>query len=121
MKTYCIYELRFEGEPFYVGKGNPSCREDVKKKRSEFLKNNNPMHNKETKRKTIEKIRKSCAKSVIKCDKFGKEIEKFCSIREAAKNTKANKKGISDCCNGKLKTSGGFTWKFEGRIGQSHF
>ncbi len=31
---------------------------------------------------------------------------------EAAKQTGINRKGINDCCNKKIKSSGGYIWKF---------
>lgn len=39
-------------------------------------------------------------------------IAEYESISEAHRVTKINRKGINDCCNGKLKTSGKFIWKF---------
>lgn len=39
-------------------------------------------------------------------------IAEYESISEAHRVTKINRKGINDCCNGKLKTSGNFIWKF---------
>lgn len=98
----------------FSGKGNPSCREDVKRKRSEFFKKNNPMHDKETKRKAIEKIRKSCARSVIKYNKEGEKVNMYSSIRDAAKQNNLHHVSISKCCNGKQKTCGNFVWKFGG-------
>lgn len=54
---------------------------------------------------------KSHSKQVIQYQN-GVEIARFYSIKEAAKNTKTDVTGISRCCLGKLKTSGGFTWAF---------
>lgn len=34
------------------------------------------------------------------------------SISDAAKVTDINRKCINDCCNKKIKTSGGYIWKF---------
>lgn len=98
------------------GNKNPSCKDSVKKKRSLFLKKSNPMHNCEIKEKAIAKIRKKCAKEVIKYDKDNNMLEKYVSIREAALKNQIGKEGISRCCNKKLKTSGGFIWKFGGNI-----
>ncbi len=50
---------------------------------------------------------------IIQYDRNGKEIAKFCSMTQAAKTTGTNLQGISKCCKGYLRTSGGFCWKFE--------
>lgn len=39
-------------------------------------------------------------------------IASFPSIKEAAAKTGANKVGISNCCRGKTKTSGGYVWRY---------
>ena len=42
-----------------------------------------------------------------------KEIIKiYNSIIEASKELKINRTGISKCCRGRLKTSGGYIWKY---------
>jgi len=50
-------------------------------------------------------------KTVAQCTLDGKVISVYKSIYEASKKTGVDKKGISNSCNGKLKTSGGYTWK----------
>lgn len=50
----------------------------------------------------------------IKVKQFSKDgslIQVFESISSASRKTGISRKGIGDCCNGKLKTSGGFVWK----------
>ncbi len=42
-----------------------------------------------------------------------KEIAVFDSIGQASRETGASKGAISNCCNGKQKTAGGFNWKYE--------
>ena len=37
----------------------------------------------------------------------------FSSLHEASRETKVSVSGISTCCSGKLKTAGGFIWKYE--------
>lgn len=49
-------------------------------------------------------------KKVIQYDKNGNIITKFKSCAEATRITKINH--ISDCCRGKVKTAGGFIWKY---------
>lgn len=51
---------------------------------------------------------------VICFDLQGNELETFESITEAKNQTGAN--NISAVCKGKLKTSGGFKWKYKGEI-----
>lgn len=40
-------------------------------------------------------------------------IEEYCSLKEAAEKTNTHRSSISSCCNGKLKSSNGFKWKFK--------
>lgn len=51
-------------------------------------------------------------KSVIQYDLSGNIIATYDSISEAARATDINRKCINDCCNKKIKTSGGYIWKF---------
>ena len=39
-------------------------------------------------------------------------IASFPSIKRAAEETDINKVGISNCCRGKTKTSGGYVWRY---------
>lgn len=48
---------------------------------------------------------------VLQLSKKGAVISEFRSIIIAAQTLNICPQGISDCCNGKLKTSGGFCWK----------
>lgn len=40
-------------------------------------------------------------------------INEYKSIKDASQKTGVCKTGISKCCSGKLKTSGGYTWKYK--------
>lgn len=52
------------------------------------------------------------SKTVIQCDLEGNLIKTFESIRQAANELKIQPNGICLCCKGKLKTSGGYIWKY---------
>ena len=45
-------------------------------------------------------------------DKEGNEIETFSSIKEAFTKLGINTSAISKACKGKLKSTGGFKWKY---------
>ena len=100
----------------FSGDGNPSKRPEVKAKRAKFFKENNPMYNEKIKTKTIKAIMKSCAKKVCQYSLEGEYINTFDSIKDASRKTGKCRYGISGCCNKKLKTSGGFIWKFDSNI-----
>ena len=51
-------------------------------------------------------------KAVTQIDLKGVFIDKFHSISEAARQTGIPDSNISRCCNKKLKTAGGFKWKY---------
>jgi len=52
-------------------------------------------------------------KTVIQYTKKGEFMKEFHSLREAARVTELDKTGISQCCNNRLKTSGGYKWEFK--------
>jgi hypothetical protein len=52
------------------------------------------------------------AKWVIKLSKNNEILHFYPSISQAAKETGAKIQNISACCKGKLKSTGGYTWKF---------
>ena len=71
--------------------------EETKKKMSEAKKGENNPKN----------------KPVVQIDPNTNEVvNTYCSAREASRQTGFNQGNISQCCNGKRKTTGGFIWKF---------
>ena len=53
------------------------------------------------------------SKKVLQYSKDDVLVSSYSSITEAAKSTSSRSSGISQCCLGNLKTSGGFVWKFD--------
>ena len=51
-------------------------------------------------------------KTIAQYDKDDNLVNEFYSLAEAEKETKINHHGISYCCKGIRKTSGGFKWKY---------
>lgn len=68
--------------------------------------------NKEHQKNITEKARVVNLKPVSKYSKQGILLENYNSIREASIDNNLPESNISMCCNGKLKTCGGFKWKF---------
>jgi hypothetical protein len=61
--------------------------------------------------------RDKCLIPVLKIDRYtGKILEEFPSIREAEKKTGVANQSISKCCKGKLKSAGGFAWRYKNAI-----
>lgn len=52
------------------------------------------------------------SKKVVQLDVNGKELHVWDTISEAARSVETSVQAISNCCNGKVKTSCGFIWKF---------
>ena len=52
------------------------------------------------------------SKSVLQLDKFGNVVNQFPSTQEASRQTGINQSNICSACNGKLKSAGGFRWKY---------
>jgi group I intron endonuclease len=81
---------------------------------------NNPFygkhHSEETKRKLsqLAKGRKSSrCKIVLQFDKNNTFIEEYPSLTDASKKTGCRLSDICSCCNGKLKSAGGFIWRYK--------
>ena len=55
--------------------------------------------------------------TVIQLSKDGMFIAEFQSIAEANRLTGVKNSGICNCCQGKLKTSGGFVWAYKNEWG----
>jgi hypothetical protein len=56
----------------------------------------------------------SLSKAVLQIDKrTGKVIQEFKSIMQAERETGINNSSICACCKGKLKTAGGFIWRYK--------
>jgi group I intron endonuclease len=52
-------------------------------------------------------------KSVIQYDKDMNFISEYISIRDAERKTNINRSNISKCCKEKVKSAGGFIWKYK--------
>lgn len=58
-------------------------------------------------------IMQTVKKKVLKIDiKTGEILGEYASIGQAAKDVGVDRSSISRCCSGKLKKSGGFSWKY---------
>lgn len=88
-----------------ANKGRKHTAEELEKMKNHSTGEKNPMYGK-------------CgsdnpnAISVIQCSKDGKELQRFGSIVEAATQTGISNGSIGQCCRGKLKTAGGYRWKY---------
>lgn len=60
-----------------------------------------------------QKAREVNLKSVQKFSKNNELLQTYSSIKEASILNNLQQSNISMCCNGKLKTSGGFIWRFK--------
>lgn len=87
-----------------TGDKNPSKRNDIKYKISLHKKGSkNPMFG----------ITPTNAKKVLQYDFEMRLIKEWDTLNQASKELNIYNSNISMCCNGKLKTSGGFIWKFK--------
>jgi hypothetical protein len=89
------------------GNNNPSKRNDVRYKISLHKKGNkNPMFG----------IRPTNAKRVLQYDSNMNLIKEWDTITQASNDLNIYNSNISMCCNGKLKTTGGFIWKYKNTL-----
>ena len=61
----------------------------------------------------IAKIPSKKTKIILQYSKTGEYITSFRNATEAEKITKVDKSNISKCCHNKIKTAGGYIWKFK--------
>lgn len=69
--------------------------------------------NKEKREELLKYYEKYNNKNIIQLTINGEYINEFIHSGEAFRSTNINYQGILDCCKGKLKTSGGFIWKYK--------
>ena len=73
-------------------------------------------HHSEETRKKLSKANKgkinAPTKSVVQYSKDGEFITEYTSTREAERQTGCNHQNISKCCKGKLKSAGGYIWRY---------
>lgn len=60
----------------------------------------------------VKRLADAHKKQVMQLSNNGQVLQLFSSIKEAALATGAPENGISSCCKGKIKTSGGYKWKY---------
>ena len=60
-----------------------------------------------------EKIITKLSKPVLQYNKEGKLLNEWRGTTEAAKKLNLNSRAINACCLGKIKTSGGYIWKYK--------
>jgi group I intron endonuclease len=101
-----IMRQKYNDGVLFVGKNTPKITEDTKKKISE--KNKGKKRSDEVKIK----IAKSKFKKVYKFDVNMVIIDEYDSIDDASKKCNINRCCISDVCNGRQKTAGGYKWSF---------
>jgi hypothetical protein len=58
-------------------------------------------------------LEKKSTRAVLQCDLQGDLVKEWASATEAAIHTGARKSNICHCCKGRLKSTGGFIWKYK--------
>ncbi len=109
--------LKQSGENHWsYGKERP---EETKKKLSDGVKayySNGGIHH-QTGKKVTDEVKQKIAEKlmipILQYNKNGDFIQEWKGASEASKFLKINSVNINQACNGKLKTSGGYIWKFK--------
>lgn len=63
-------------------------------------------------KRRLERVKEVCNKPVIQYSLNGRKITKYKSLREASDKTGCSYKSMSLCALGKVKTCGGYIWKY---------
>ncbi len=85
--------------------------ENYRNRRS-YIGNENPFWGKKHSREICNSISKRCSKRVLQFSKNGLFIAEYKNTLEAEAKTGASNGSISNVCNGRYKTAGGFVWKY---------
>jgi hypothetical protein len=67
-------------------------------------------------KETRNKLSKANGKIVYQYSKEGLFLNEFSSTILASKETGVNRGDLNSCCNGKLKTAGGYIWRYNKTI-----
>lgn len=71
------------------------------------------VHTEKTKKKISKSMKTAKCKIVLQLNNNGKILKQFKSIKEASKKTRINGGNISQTCNKKRFSAGGYIWKFK--------
>lgn len=61
----------------------------------------------------IAEAKKGCNKAILQYDLEGNPIREWESIKEAGETLGINRNNISSCCSGRIKTAGGYIWRYK--------
>lgn len=92
---------------YWKGKEKP---EEAIKKISKALKD---IPKSEDHKNSIRESLKPYMRPVFQLNEFGNVLNTFDSVKEASKITGVNQGNISQCCNGRRLTAGGYIWIFQ--------
>ena len=106
MKWYDSVENGYNSSEY--GSGNYERTEEQKRKISEA--NTGKHFSEEHKKKISESMG---VNGIIQYSKDGELIAEYPSTKEAERHTGCNQGNICKCCKGKLKSAGGFIWKYK--------
>jgi hypothetical protein len=93
--------------------GGDGTRKPQTEKVKQRMRENNPMHNKETALRVNRKIAEKRRKPILQYDLNGNFIQEFSGLRVAERILNFDSSAISACCTGKSKTYKKFIWKFK--------
>lgn len=74
---------------------------------------NKKYENSKTPEQKLDDILKQNNKWIVQYDKEMNYINEYPSIRDAERKTKVVRSNITKCCKGKVKSAGGFIWKYK--------
>ena len=115
--------LSGENNGFYGKKHTEETRRKMKNNHPHLSGENHPMygykHSEETKKEWSKKRKgkklygdNPKARAVIQYDMNMNYIQTFSTIKEAYENVGCNHGNISSCCRGKIKSCGGYKWRY---------
>ena len=113
MKWYDSVENGYNSSSY--GNSHFKHSEESKNKVSESMTGEkNPMYGKHRSEETRKKMSESHGVyGILQFSKDGELIAEYPSIREAERLTGCHHQSIGQCCKGKLKSCGGFIWKYK--------
>lgn len=105
----------------HIGKKNPHTKEWNQKIREGNIGRKNLHVGVPRSEECKKKIGESHSIKVEQYDKNGVMITEYVSAREAERCTGVANQNISSCCRGKVKTAGGYVWKYKTNIKEEYY
>ena len=112
-KRYETFKMKFSDESKETLRSSTIERFKNPEEREKLRIANKRYEDSKTEEQKLNDILTQEVKSVLQYDKDMNFISEYISIRDAERKTSINRSNISKCCKNKVRSAGGFIWKYK--------